>query len=70
MCGRYTLKAGPGALAEHFDVPEFPDLMPRYNVAPTQDVPAVKLTADGRAVAMLNGAWCPSGRTIRPSGAE
>jgi len=59
MCGRYTLKASPEAIAEHFEVPEFPDLLPRYNIAPTQAVPVVKLTPDGRTVTMLKWGLVP-----------
>jgi putative SOS response-associated peptidase YedK len=43
MCGRFTLATAPEVLAEHFDLDEIPDLRPRYNIAPTQNVPAVRL---------------------------
>ena len=43
MCGRYTLRARSRAIAEAFDVPEAPELPARYNIAPTQAVPAVWL---------------------------
>ncbi len=46
MCGRYTLRATPADLAEHFDLPEAPEWSPRFNVAPTQTVPVVRLAAD------------------------
>jgi putative SOS response-associated peptidase YedK len=36
MCGRYTLKANPSAVATLFDVSPFLDCKPRYNVAPSQ----------------------------------
>ena len=39
MCGRYTLKAPREAIAEAFDLAEVPQLLPRYNIAPTQPVP-------------------------------
>ena len=60
MCGRFTLQASPEAIAEHFSLPEVPDLLPRYNVAPTQMVPAVKLTPNGRALSMLKWGLVPS----------
>jgi putative SOS response-associated peptidase YedK len=62
MCGRYTLKAQPDALAEHFGLDEVPDLLPRYNVAPTQDVPAVRLAGEGpgRSWARLRWGLVPS----------
>src|SRR4051795_11398714 len=57
MCGRYNLTIPASTLADHFDVPEFPDLGPRYNVAPTQAVPVVRLDASGgrQAVAVRWG---------------
>ena len=52
MCGRFSLTTDPELLAEHFDLPVVPDIEPRYNVAPTQEVAAVRETGgrpDGRA---------------------
>ncbi|MDY0167321.1 MAG: SOS response-associated peptidase [Thermoguttaceae bacterium] len=44
MCGRFTLRAPASVIAEHFDLPgELPPLAPRYNIAPTQPVPVVRL---------------------------
>ena len=43
MCGRFTLATAPQALAELFELDEVPDLSPRYNIAPTQDAPVVRL---------------------------
>ncbi len=59
MCGRYTLAASPGALAEHFGVAP-PDLPPRYNVAPTQSVFAVLAGGEGREPALLRWGLVPS----------
>lgn len=42
MCGRYTFLAEPGEIAELFEVEVPPALSRRYNVSPTQDVPAVR----------------------------
>lgn len=42
MCGRFTLRATPEQLAELFDLPETPPAVPRYNIAPTQPVFAVR----------------------------
>jgi putative SOS response-associated peptidase YedK len=47
MCGRFTLRASPHALQQEFDLFDWPELPPRYNIAPTQQVPVVRLRADG-----------------------
>ena len=39
MCGRYTLKAEGQTVADLFGLLEEPDLEPRYNIAPTQQIP-------------------------------
>ncbi len=46
MCGRFALSAPASAITEVFQVDILPDLLPRYNVAPTQQVPAI-VAADG-----------------------
>lgn len=43
MCGRFTVSMAPDLIAEKFGLAEVPDLRPRYNVAPTQDVPVVRV---------------------------
>lgn len=53
MCGRYRLAREERALAEHFDVEEWHEIripfrVPRFNVAPTQVVPAVRWNAAAR----------------------
>lgn len=48
MCGRYTLRSKTRTVADHFDLDELPDLEPRYNIAPTQDVPVIGLDREGR----------------------
>jgi putative SOS response-associated peptidase YedK len=47
MCGRYSITTPIEAIQRIFDVPERLNLPPRYNVAPTQDVPVVRLGPDG-----------------------
>src|SRR5260370_21582063 len=42
MCGRYLLKAPADALPRAFGFVEQPNLMPRYNIAPTQEVPVIR----------------------------
>jgi putative SOS response-associated peptidase YedK len=62
MCGRYTIKAPVAQLATLFDVLEPSPLAPRYNVAPTQSVPVVRLSPqhNRREMAMLRWGLIPS----------
>ena len=64
MCGRFTLNSSGEELAEVFElgdpVPEL-DLAARYNIAPTQDVVAVRTGPDGlRALHWLHWGLIPS----------
>jgi len=47
MCGRYSLTTPVEGIIRLFDVPERPNLRPRYNIAPTQDVAAIRRDEDG-----------------------
>ena len=47
MCGRYSLTTPLQAMSDLFDFAERPNLAPRYNIAPTQQVAAVRLGEDG-----------------------
>ena len=61
MCGRYMIVSNTEALRRLFRFPELPNLEPRYNVAPSQDVPVIRLGGDGRAhFAMLRWGLVPS----------
>jgi putative SOS response-associated peptidase YedK len=42
MCGRFALKTPPRSIQEHFHLPETVNLSPRYNIAPSQAVAAVR----------------------------
>ncbi|MEQ8787488.1 MAG: SOS response-associated peptidase [Pirellulaceae bacterium] len=42
MCGRFTLRTPAGVLVEQFRLESAPELAPRYNIAPTQDVAVVR----------------------------
>ena len=55
MCGRYTLRKSAREIAEAFDLSDVPLLAPRYNIAPTQDVPVVRMVpGGGRAFGLLH----------------
>jgi putative SOS response-associated peptidase YedK len=47
MCGRYELHAQPAAIALAFGLAYPPGLQPRYNIAPMQMVPIVRVNAAG-----------------------
>jgi putative SOS response-associated peptidase YedK len=60
MCGRYELHTHPAALALAFGLSIPPSLKARYNIAPMQDVPVIRLAADGeREVAHLRWGLVP-----------
>jgi len=42
LCGRFTLRARPEDVAEHFELDGELSLQPRFNVAPGQEVPIVR----------------------------
>jgi putative SOS response-associated peptidase YedK len=48
MCGRFVLMTQGKELAEQFHCDEFPDLGPRYNIAPTQLVAIVRFSRETR----------------------
>ncbi|GAB4152375.1 MAG: SOS response-associated peptidase [Candidatus Promineifilaceae bacterium] len=48
MCGRFTLLTPGESLAVQFELPAVPQLAPRYNIAPTQPVAAVRVNDAGR----------------------
>jgi len=62
MCGRFALFAMGESLARQFGVPGTPSLAPRYNIAPSQAVPTVRVQASGggREVASLRWGLIPS----------
>lgn len=59
MCGRYSLTAPSSTIAEVFQVDVLPEILPRYNVAPSQQVPVV-MAADGiRSLTMAKWGLLP-----------
>jgi putative SOS response-associated peptidase YedK len=57
MCGRYMLTTPVDALRQLFLFTERPNLGPRYNIAPTQDVPIVRLSRAGDARELIMVRW-------------
>ena len=59
MCGRFAFYSPAQATAELFGVSTLLETEPRYNIAPTQYIPAVRGTDDGRELAMLKWGLVP-----------
>jgi len=60
MCGRYALNSTPQKLKQRFGAEPPPDLRPRYNVAPTQEVPIVRREGEDRRFALVRWGLVPS----------
>jgi len=60
MCGRYVIKTPPALMREAFGYGEQPNFPPRYNVAPTQPIPVVRLVDGRRTFALLRWGLIPS----------
>ena len=60
MCGRYTITSAPEAIRALFHYPEQPNFPPRYNVAPTQPIPIVRLVEGKRQFALVRWGLLPS----------
>jgi putative SOS response-associated peptidase YedK len=48
MCGRSAQRSDPKRLAKEFKVAEVPQIEARYNIAPTQEILAVRESPNGR----------------------
>lgn len=58
MCGRYSLTTAPEALRRLFDFTgPAPNLRPRYNVAPTQTMPVVRMKKAGAGRELVMMRW-------------
>lgn len=60
MCGRFTLAVPGEQVAAQFQLAEAPALAARYNIAPTQQVAAVRATEAGRELGMFRWGLVPS----------
>src|SRR6202171_2123671 len=59
MCGRYLITSAPEAFRRLFGYPEQPNFPARYNVAPTQPVPIVRLVDGQRQFALVRWGLIP-----------
>jgi putative SOS response-associated peptidase YedK len=60
MCGRYAITSAPEAIRRLFGYVEQPNFPPRYNVAPTQPIPIVRLVDGKRRFALVRWGLVPS----------
>ncbi len=60
MCGRYVIISTPEAIRALFGYSEQPNFPPRYNVAPTQPIPIVRLVDGKRSFALMRWGLMPS----------
>ncbi|MEN0064106.1 MAG: SOS response-associated peptidase [Myxococcota bacterium] len=61
MCGRYAMSSSAQSLADVFSVEVLPEVLPRYNIAPTTQVPAVVVDESGtRSLQMFRWGLIPS----------
>ena len=61
MCSRYFLDADGNIIAYTFRVPVNENVKKRYNIAPTQDAPVIRINREGlREAAMLRWGLVPS----------
>lgn len=62
MCGRFSQTATPEIIAEQFLVQEPPLFQPRYNIAPSQSIAAIRIEPDTtiRKLVMLRWGLIPS----------
>jgi putative SOS response-associated peptidase YedK len=59
MCGRFTITFTPDDIREFFGLPEVPGFDNRYNVAPSQDVPAIRVEEGKRRLVFLHWGLIP-----------
>ncbi len=60
MCGRYVVKTPPGLIRELFGYAEQPNFPPRYNIAPTQPIPVVRMDEGRRSFALVRWGLIPA----------
>lgn len=69
MCGRYSFTLPPEAIREIFRVMTNLNLRPRYNIAPTDEVPVIGRNEDGqRALKMFRWGLIPRWSKAMPKG--
>src|SRR5690606_5356618 len=59
MCGRYTLRSKLNLILDTFGLQKTFDFAPRYNIAPTQSVPVIRQTDEGRELVSMRWGLVP-----------
>jgi putative SOS response-associated peptidase YedK len=60
MCARYVISSAADAVRALFGYDERPNFPPRYNVAPTQPIPIVRLVNGARSYALVRWGFLPA----------
>jgi putative SOS response-associated peptidase YedK len=60
MCGRFVITSAPEALRKLLGYKEQPNFPPRYNIAPTQPIPVIRLDQGERHFALMRWGLIPS----------
>lgn len=62
MCGRFSQTASPEVIAQQFELTDLPLFTPRYNIAPSQSIAAIRIDLDTatRTLVMLRWGLIPS----------
>ena len=57
MCGRFTLRASPEAVADEFGLDEVPELSARHNIAPGREIATIRAGGAGAARICAMHSW-------------
>lgn len=60
MCGRFAQRTDPKRVAKAFGVAKAPNMEPRYNIAPMQDILSIRQAEDEREAVFLKWGLVPS----------
>lgn len=60
MCGRFALFSDPHALSHRFSTEAPPDLCPRFNIAPTQNILMMRVESNKRRFALCRWGLIPN----------
>jgi putative SOS response-associated peptidase YedK len=60
MCGRFTLRTPARDLVEIFELLREPELFPRYNIAPTQNVAVIRQDGKSRELSLMRWGLVPT----------